>query len=148
MIKAGLAPLLAARAMRGTAIIGIMEVATGMITNVIKINKAVNAMITGRPACRDGTAPAMASETPLVIIACAIEMTAPTIKNASQLFSLTKVSTFNTSTPGINMTQQPSIATTMTLMERIQLDATHSTSIVTVITMTFFSFEASFFIFF
>jgi len=46
--------------------------------------------------------------------------------------------------PGMNMTQQPSIATTMTLMERIQLDAIHRTSIVTVITMTFFSFDRIF----
>ena len=56
------------------------------------------------PGSADAITPAIAVPTPLAFIAAEMEMTVPTRKNASQLFSLRKLSTFSTSIPGRNST--------------------------------------------
>ena len=73
-----------------------------------------------------------------------MDTTLPTRKKASQLLRWTKVFTSSTATPGRNMTQQPSMATTMTLMLRIQEEAIHRTSIITVTAQTFRSLPSIF----
>ena len=137
--KAGFTPAPDAIATKGTAIIGIKEEATGMINNAAKIKIAVKANNNGVETFKVGKAFASAEETPFVIIASLIDKTVPTRKNASQLFSFKKVSIFKIRMPGKNKTQQPMIATTITLIALTQLDKIQSTNIIIINHTTFIS---------
>ena len=80
--SAGFAPAPRAIVISGTAMIGIIDDATGIMISVINIKSAINARRIGSPAFIVGIAPAIAAETPLFIIALAMEITlTPTILN-------------------------------------------------------------------